>query len=176
MGGLTMRMIGLTLAFSAVWLLASHVASAEEQGAKEQAELAKAVTGAKVSLEKGLAARQAQGTPISGKFEIEDGKLQLSVYTQKSASFSEVVVDHETGKVSKSEAITGGEDLDAAKAQGAAMAKAKTSLAAALKKALQENEGSRAVSVTPSLKDGHPVADVTLVKGGEFRTVPEKLD
>ncbi len=171
-----MRKIGLTVAVSVLWLLSSHVVAAEEQGAKGQAELAKAVTGAKVSLEKGLAASKARGKPISGKFEIEDGKLQLSVYTEKGASFSEVVVDHDTGKVSKSEPITGGEDLDAAKAQSAAMAKAKTSLAAAVKRALQENRGTRAVSVTPSLKDGHPVAEVALAKGGELKQVVQKLD
>jgi hypothetical protein len=28
----------------------------------------------------------------------------------------------------------------------------------------------------PSLKDGHPVAEITLVKGEEFKTAAEKLD
>jgi len=28
----------------------------------------------------------------------------------------------------------------------------------------------------PALKDGHPVADVTLVKGADWKTVSEKLD
>jgi hypothetical protein len=28
----------------------------------------------------------------------------------------------------------------------------------------------------PALKDGHAVADVTLVKGTEWKTMPEKLD
>src|ERR1700694_3185260 len=37
--------------------------------------------GAKVQLSQGLAASASKGTPISGKFEVEDGKLQLSVYT-----------------------------------------------------------------------------------------------
>jgi len=32
------------------------------------------------------------------------------------------------------------------------------------------------VSVMPGLKDGHPVAEVILVKGHEFKTVSEKLD
>jgi hypothetical protein len=31
-------------------------------------------------------------------------------------------------------------------------------------------------SVMPALKDGHPVADVTLVKGSDWKTVSEKLD
>jgi hypothetical protein len=37
----------------------------------------------KVSLDDGLRASETRGTPISAKFEIEDGKLQLSVYTKK---------------------------------------------------------------------------------------------
>ena len=35
----------------------------------------------------------------------------------KGGKFSEVIVDHDTGKVAKTEAITGGEDLAAAKEQ-----------------------------------------------------------
>jgi hypothetical protein len=130
----------------------------------------------KTSLEKGLSASESQGKPISGKFEVEDGKVQLSVYTMKSDKFSEVIVDDKSGKISKTEAITSGEDLTAAKAQSGAMAKAKVSLRAATEKAVKGNKGFRAVSVTPSLKDGHPVAEITLVKGEEFKMVSEKLD
>ncbi len=38
------------------------------------------------------------------------------------------------------------------------------------------NKGYRVVSVMPALKNDHPVADVTLVKGSEWKTVSEKLD
>jgi hypothetical protein len=62
------------------------------------------------------------------------------------------------------------------KAQSAAMAKAKLSLRAATENAVKANKGFVAVSVTPSLKDGHPVAEVTLAKGEEFKTAAEKLD
>jgi hypothetical protein len=171
-----MKKFGCMLAVTVSWLFVGHIVGAQEHSASEQAELAKALTGAKVSLEKGLAASEPTGKPISGKFEVEDGKLQLSVYTEKGGRFSEVVVDHTTGKVSKTEAITGGEDLEAAKTQSAAMAKAKRSLAAAIMMALQENKDGRAVSITPSLKDGKAVADVTILKGGEFKTVNAKLD
>ena len=143
---------------------------------KDQAELAKALQGVKTTLEQGLAASAGGGMPISGKFEVEEGKLQLSVYTMKGDKFSEVIVDHKTGKVAKTEAITGGDDLAAAKAQSEAMAKAKRSLDAAASAAAKENKGFRVVSVMPALKDGHPVADVTLVKGEEWKTVSEKLE
>ncbi len=143
---------------------------------KDHAELAKAVAGAKVSLEQGLSASTHAGKPISAKFEIEDGKLQLSVYTAKGNAFSEVVVDHNTGKAAKTEAITSGDDLSAAKTQNEAMAKAKQSLHGALAKVLKANAGFRAVSIFPALRDGHPAAEITLTKGDEWKTVSETLD
>jgi len=149
----------------------------QAEEAKDQAALAKALAAAKVSLEKALDASQREGKPISGKFEIgDDGKLQLSVYTAKGDKFSEVIVDHTTGKVEKAEPITSGEDLEAAKAQIAAMAKARLGLDKAVGKAVYANRGYRAVSVSPSLKDGHPVAEITLHKGNDWKTVTENLD
>ena len=54
--------------------------------------------------------------------------------------------------------------------------KAKRSIDAAASEAVKDNKGFRAVAVTPALKDGHPVAEVILVKGSEWKTVSEKLD
>jgi hypothetical protein len=162
-----LMLVGL-LVSSAVW-------SGPNQD-KDRAELAKAVAGAKVSLEQGLSASAREGTPISAKFEIEEGKFQLSVYTAKGGKFSEVIVDHKTGKVAKAEAVTSGEDLSAAKAQSDAMSKTKQSLRATLAKVLKGNPGFRAVSIFPALKDGHAVAEVTLVKGDQWKTVSEKLE
>ncbi len=149
---------------------------AQESPGKEGAELSKAVSAAKVSLEKGLTASGMEGKPISAKFEVEDGKLQLSVYVMKGEKFYEVVVDHQTGKITKTEPITEGEDLAAAKSQGEAMVKAKRSLPEVLSKAVAEHKGFLAVSVFAELKDGHPVADVSLVKGEESVAVTERLD
>ena len=143
---------------------------------KEHAELAKALKDAKIPLERGLTASAKEGKPISAKYEVEDGKLQLSVYTMKDDNFSEVIVDHKTGKIAKTEPITKGDDLAHAKEQREAMAKARRSLGAAASEAIKENKGYRVVSVMPTVKDGHPVADVTLVKGSEWKTVAEKLD
>ena len=172
-----MRSLGMLVVVAFLGLLAVRSSVlAEESDAKAQAELAGALKGAKVSLEKGISASEREGKPISAKFEVEDGKLQLSAYTEKGAKFSEVIVDHNTGKVSKTEAITGGEDLTAAKAQSDAMAKAKLSLVGAVKKALEANKGSRAVSVIPALKEGHPMADVTVLQDSGFKVVAEKLD
>ena len=144
--------------------------------AEEKGDLAGKMKEAKVPLEKGIAASATKGKPISAKYEVEDGKLQLSVYTAKDDSFSEVIVDHKTGKVAKAEPITGGDDLTAAKAQNEAMSNAKTSLQAAVSKAVKANKGYQAVSAMPSVKDGHPTADITLMKGSDSKTVSEQLD
>src|SRR6266566_9089956 len=69
---------------------------AQQYGEKGDTELAKAVSGAKVSLVKGLAASTREGNPISAKFELEHGVLQLSVYTESwrtpcsSSNFAEI--------------------------------------------------------------------------------------
>ena len=166
--GKSSSLLGIALAVLPV------VSAAAAEG--DAAALAAKLKEAKVSLQQGFSASAKSGKPISGKFEVEDGKLQLSVYTAKGDAFSEVIVDHKTGKVVKSEPITSGDDLTAAKAQSETMAKAKTSLSAAVSRAQKANKGYRAVSATPSLKDGHPTAEITLLKGTESKTVSEALE
>ena len=161
------------LAVIGIWLLSGQTVSAQD---KAHAELAKALLGAKVSLAEGLAASAQEGTPISGKFELEEGKLQLSVYTMKGNTFSEVIVDHTTGKIAKVEPITSGEDFTAATAQRAAMTKAKKSLQAVVDAAVKAHAGSHAVSIFPALKGEHAAAALTLLKNGEFMTVSEPLE
>jgi hypothetical protein len=170
------RSIEYVLSLTVAGLVAASGTVNADSGDKEHAELAKALASAKVSLGAGLSAAASAGKPISAKYEVEDGKLLLSVYTEKDGKFSEVVVDHATGKVAKSEAITEGEDLTHAKSQSEAMAKAKLSLSAVVSKAVAANVGYHAVSVFPSLKDGHPVAEVSLHKAADWRTVTEKLE
>ena len=157
-------------------LLSPWTVGAAQDDAREGAELAHALTSAKVTLKQGVVASETTGKPISGKFEVEDGKLALSVYTERGGAFSEVLVDPKTGKVAKVEKIEGGDDLTAARTQADAMAKAKTSLGAALDRAIKDNPGSRPVSVMPSLKDGHAIADVTLIKGNALNTTMETLE
>lgn len=153
----------------------SALAAQDEREEGNQSAVGKAVMSVRVSLAGGLTASASHGRPISAKFEMEDGKLQLSVYTTQGGKFSEVTVDHTTGKVVKAEPITEGEDLAAAKSQSAAMANVKESLQAAVAQALRSSAGSRAISVVPSLKDGHPVAYVTLAKGEDITVEPVPL-
>jgi len=142
----------------------------------DPAALGRALQGAKATLQGGLQASEREGQPISGKFEIEDGKLQLSVYTMKDGSFMEVVLDPVTGAIAKSEKISEGDDLKAAKEQSAAMAKAKRSLRAVTETTIAGNEGSRAVSIVPELTGGRAVAQVTLQQGNNFKKIAAPLD
>jgi len=138
--------------------------------------LAAALKDATATLQAGLSASEPQGTPISAKFEIEDGKLQLSVYTMKGNDFMEVVADPKTGAIAKAEKITDADDLKAAASQKAATAKAKVTLFTATESAVKANPGFRAVSIFPELEGGNAVAEVTLLQGTTFKKVTEKLD
>ncbi len=73
-------------------------------------------------------------------------------------------------------AITGGTDLAAAQSQKATMTLARRSLADATARAVNANAGFRAVSAMPALDNGRPVAEVTLVRGDEWKVVTEALD
>src|SRR5712671_8080533 len=101
--------------------------------------LIKLLDASKINLQQGLAASEAQGQPISAKFEVDEGKLQLSVYTMKEGKFSEVLVDYTTGKVMKAEPITEGDDLAAANLQSAAMTDAKITLKEAVDKTVAQS-------------------------------------
>jgi hypothetical protein len=147
---------------------------------QEQAALANALGGAKVSLQHGFTASEREGQPISGKFEVEDGKLQLSVYTARDGQFFEVIVNHMTGNITKVEPITEGEDLTHAKSQKAAMDRAKVKPTDAATRAKGQAKGEAGetivVSVVPELKDGRPEAAVVLLQGKKFSTASERLD
>src|SRR5215475_7754705 len=124
---MTRRKILLTSAFGLAVALAAPFALQSAALAvgpdQEQAELANTMSDAKVSLQQGFTASEREGQPISGKFEMDKGKLQLSIYTAKEGKFFEVIVDHATGTITKVDPITEGEDLTYAKAQKAAMDK-----------------------------------------------------
>ena len=150
--------------------------SAGAQATKEQATLAAQMKGAKhIALAEAIAAATPSGKPISARYEYEDKKLKLSVFIEKDGAFTEIFVDHMTGKVATVDKITGGDDLKEAKTESKAFAKAKVTLAAALEKALAANAGYTAVEVVPMLEGGKPVAEITLMKDGQFKSVSEPL-
>jgi hypothetical protein len=163
------------LACVAILLSASATAVLADD-ASDKAAVAKQIASAKITLQQGLAAGEAQGKAISGKFEVDEGKFQLSVYTAKGAALQEVIVDYTTGKITKAEPLSEADDIAAGKKQVAVMAKASTTLKDAVDKAEKQTPGFRAVSVEPKLKANHAVAVVTLVKGAQFKSVSEPLE
>jgi hypothetical protein len=181
---MTRRKILLTSALGLVVALMTSLAGQPPALAigpdQEQAELANALSGVKVSLQQGFSASEREGQPISGKFEMDQGKIQLSIYTAKEGKFYEVIVDHMTGTVTKVEPITEGEDLAHAKSQKAAMDRAKVKLADAATKAKGQAKGEAAdvlvVSAIPELKDDRPEAAIVLLQGKKFSTASERLD
>ena len=166
------RVLRLTAIVAVTGFLGASGLRAEDSNPAALATALKDVTAA---LQGGLKASEPEGKPISAKFELEDGKLQLSVYVLKGDDFVEVVTDPKTA-VTKSEKITDADDLKAAAAQKAAMAKATVSLLAATDAAAKANAGIRTVSIYPQLQNGHAVAEVTLLQGTTLKKVMEKLD
>jgi hypothetical protein len=151
----------------ALWAIPVDAAMNE----KEKADLAPVVAGAKVTLEQGLLTSKKNGKPISAKFEIENGKPQLSIYTVKDGSkYFEVIVDHTSGEIAKADPITGGDDLTAAKKQNDGMFRATRELGEAVKEAKHDNPGYGAVSVWSEMKDDHSIATVLLVKDNDWKT------
>jgi hypothetical protein len=169
------RAVPFTLLVAAIGFLGAAGVPAWAEGGDEAA-LAAAMKNASATLQGGLKASEAQGPPISAKFEIEDGKLQLSIYTMKDNDFMEIVADPNTGTIAKAEKIADADDIKEATEQKAAMAKAKVPLLNATETAVNANAGSRAVSIVPELKNGQAMAEVTLLQGTAFKKVTEKLD
>lgn len=166
----------IALGFAGLAGFASNNAfSADDEDASQEA-LIKLLDSAKINLQQGLAASEQQGKPISAKFEVDDGKLQLSVYTAKEGKFFEVLINHVTGKVLRAEPITEGDDLTAATEQSAAMANAKTSLQAVVDKTMAQSTNTRAVSVVPSMRDGHPIASIDVLTYNQVRAIQQSLD
>ena len=172
---MTSKTVRLLSLIAAVGLWSAAVAPACAEAGDPNA-LAAALKEATATLQGGLKASEREGTPISAKFEIEDGKLQLSVYAMKGDAFMEVVADPKSGAIAKAEKITDADDLKAAASQKTAMAKAKVPLLTATETAVKANAGYRAVSIYPQLQGSNPVAEVTLLQGTTFKKVMEKLD
>jgi hypothetical protein len=162
------------LAMVAIMTVSASVAFADD--ASDKAAVAKQIGSAKITLQQGLAAAEQQGQAISGKYEVDEGKFQLSVYIAKGAALQEVIVDYTTGKIAKAEPLSEVDDIAAAKKQVGVMAKASMTLKDAVQKAEKQTPGFRAVSVVPKSKANHPVAVVTLLKGAQFKSVSEPLE
>jgi len=173
--------IGIAVIVSSLLGASAVLVLAQPAPGDGRGRLTQALQGAWLPLESGLVVSASEGTPLSAKYEIDDGAFQLSVYTSKAGSssgegFMEVIVDYSAGVVVRVEALSDGGDLAAAQAQKTAMDRARRSLAEVTAEAVKANAGYRAVSSMPSLDNGRPVAEVTLVRGDDWKVVIERLD
>jgi hypothetical protein len=135
-----------------------------------------AIADSTMTLQKGLAASEGNGKPISAKFELSDGQIQISIYNAAADGFVETVIDPKTGAIIEAESITDAGDLADAKDQKAAMEKAKVSLLAATDTAVKKNTDTKAVSIYPELQNGQPIAKIMLQGAKDLATVTEPLD
>src|SRR5262245_59910889 len=131
------RYIQIAILASAMLTTATLDPRAESRSVAGPDALARELRDAWLPLESALAVSTREGTPLSGKYEIDNGTFQLSVYTLKASTsasdtFTEVIVDYNAGIVLKAEVITEGGDRTAAEAQKTAMARAKRPLAEAI--------------------------------------------
>ena len=118
--------IARTLIVYAIFASIPFTLFAQQSSITEREALASELRNAWLPLESGLAVSGSEGTPISAKYEIDDGAFQLSVYTMKGERFSEVIVDYSVGTILKVDPITDGGDLAAAQNQ---LARAQNQLA-----------------------------------------------
>jgi hypothetical protein len=168
--------IARTLILYAIFASIPFTLFAQRGAVTEREALARELRNAWLPLESGLAMSGSEGTPISAKYEIDNGTFQLSVYTMKGDKFSEVIVDYSVGTITKVDRITDSGDLAAAQSQKESMARATRTLEAAIGEAVRTNPGYRAVSALPSLNEGRPIAEVILVNGTDWRIVFGNLD
>jgi hypothetical protein len=169
------RVLRLFVLVTAVALSGLGLVPASAQD-EEIAAMAAALKDINLTLQEALKASEKEGKPISAQFEMDDGKLQISIYASKGEDFVELIADPKTGAIVRSEKITDDDELSDAADQKAAMAKATTSLIAAADAAIKDNAGFRAVAIFPDLRDEHAIAEVTLLQGTTAKKVTEKLD
>ena len=170
------RLLRSVLMGATVFILCGPVVAEAADEEPDPVILGIALADAPMTLQKGLAASEPHGKPISAKFEFADGDFRLSVYTATANGFVETVLNPKTGATVSAEPITDADDLTHANAQKAVMEKATVSLQAATEKATKENPESKAVSVVPELRDGQAVATVKLLRPKGFTTVMERLN
>jgi hypothetical protein len=163
----------LGVAVLAIWVLACIQTHAEEQ---DMAALAAGMKDVPATMEQGLASAAKSGRPISAKFEMDDGEVAFSIYVERSDGFRELLMNPRSGAAAGATIISEDGDLKDARAQSAAMGKAKATLLVAVQNAVAGNAGARVISVYPEVQNGQAVAVVTLLRDDSFTKVTEKLD
>jgi len=170
-------MLGRTLAFVfglGLAVVGSGIARSE---APDQAALIKAIGGAKITLAQGIA-QVAKGTevPTEAKYEMEDGKLMLSVYTSAKGfdtaaednSFNEYGGEASTATWSpKKEVFADLKHIARSAGYHTLLSMTKMTIPAIIQKA--SGQGT-VISVKEKVRNGKPVFEVLTVQGNAIKT------
>ena len=164
-----MLLIGVGLA-----MLGSTIAWSEDA---DQAALIKAIGGAKITLQQGIA-QVAKGTevPIEAKYEMEDGKLMLSVYTS-AKGFDTAAEDNSFNEYGgeataatwapKKEVFADLKHIARSAQYHTLLSMTKITIPAIIQKASAQGT---VYSVKEKLRNGKPVFEVMTVKGNTVKT------
>ena len=155
-----------------------------EGEAKELQAVAQALGKSKVSLLAGIRqASQGSAKAISAKFELEDGKLSLSVYAAEKGLavpaeknvLQELSGSPEQDKwTPKTEVFKDVPHVARSAEQLAVMALGRKSLAAVITEVQKAHPGT-VFSITPAIKNHKPVAVVLIAQKGKVTTVTQPL-
>jgi hypothetical protein len=166
---------GIVLAVVGFALFGSGSAWSED--AADQAALIKALSGAKHSLAQGIT-QVAKGTevPTEAKYELEDGKLMLSVYTSakgfdtpaESNSFNEYGGEATAATwAPKKEVFTDLEHIARSAQYHTLLSMTKLTIPTIIQKAAPQGT---VVSVKEKVRNGKPVFEVMTVQGSTMKT------
>jgi len=172
----------LAITFLVSFSCSPLVASAEDSA--DTKALLDALGKSKLSLVQGIRqAAKASGAPISAKFEMEDGKLSLSVYTAGkglSVPAEKNVLQELSGSPEgakwdpKAEVFSDVPHVARSAEQLAVMALGASSLIKAIGLA-QKTQPGTVFSITPAIKDHKPVAEILVASNGKVRKVIQPL-
>ncbi len=171
---MTRRNLKFVTAFALTMLGSSFAAGAEEGG---QAALLKALGDAKLSLQQGIA-QVAKGTeiPTEAKYEMDGGKLMLSVYTSAKGfdtasednSFNEYKGDATTAAwTPKKEVFADFKHIARAAQYHSLLSMTKMTIPAIIQKASAQGT---VFSVKEKIRNGKPVFEVMTAQGNTVKT------
>ena len=157
------------------WMLVACLAPAG-LGSRGQEDLLKALAGSKHTLEEGITQlTKGSEVPISGKFEMEEGHLSLSIYTAEKGLSADaehnVLKEFAGGPESaewnpKDEVFKDVAHVARASTQLTIVAASRFSLLEILAKAKKDHAGA-AYSISPTLRDRKQVYVVLVADGGK---------
>jgi hypothetical protein len=168
------RTLKFVVVFGAAMLGSSFAAWCEDSN---QAALLKAISGAKISLQQGIA-QVAKGTemPSEAKYEMEDGKLMLSVYTSAKGletpaednSFVEYKGDATTASwAPKKEVFADLKHIARSAQYHSLLSMTKMTIPAIIQKAAAQGT---VFSVKEKVRNGKPVFEVMTAQGDTTKT------